>query len=290
MSAVSTTEAVARAEPSYGARTARIFLKHIALFLGLMAAWQAASASGLTNPLLFPEPTRILESMYRVYFIQGNVWYHLYVTFAEAMVGCFVGSVIGMGLAISAALNDTFRDYLKPYVILIEATPRIAVGPIFIAWLGFGFSSKVALAALVCFFAPFVNTLTGLLNVDEEADELFRSMGASKWQRFWKLMVPNAMPLIMAGLKLAIASAFAGALVAEFISANEGMGVLLYRYTFALNMPSAFACLLSITAYGYLLFRTTEVIEHYVLYWRSDELMLVKGRKRAVAWRKESEA
>lgn len=86
MSAVSTTEAVARAEPSYGARTARIFLKHIALFLGLMAAWQAASASGLTNPLLFPEPTRILESMYRVYFIQGNVWYHLYVTFAEAMV------------------------------------------------------------------------------------------------------------------------------------------------------------------------------------------------------------
>lgn len=290
MSIATAAETAPAPERSGVARNGLIALKHIAIFLGLMSLWELAAATGYTNPLLFPRPTDILASMYRVYFVQGNIWYHLYVTFTEAMVGCFIGSVVGMGLAISAALNNTFRDYLKPYVILVEATPRIAVGPIFVAWLGFGFSSKVALAALVCFFAPFVNTLTGLLDVDEESEELFRSMRASKRQIFWKLMMPHAMPLIMAGLKLAIASAFAGALVAEFISANEGMGRLLFRYSYALNMPSAFACLLSITAYGFLLFKITEIVEYRTLYWQSDVLMQARSHKRAARWRKEMAA
>ena len=148
-------------------------------------------------------------------------------------------------------------------------------------------SSKVALAALVCFFAPFVNTITGLLGVEEESYELFRSLGATRRQVFWKLMIPTALPTMNAGLKLAVGSAFGGALVAEFISAQAGMGILMARYTMSLNMPSAFAGLLSITLYGFILFRTMEVIDKRVLYWLSDDLMAKKSTKKETKIRGE---
>lgn len=263
-----------------------IVAKHFALFISLLVLWEIGSRAGWIDPLKFPAPWGIIKQIVFIYFIQGNVWYHLYTTFAEALSGLFVGSLIGIGLATAAALSLRFREYLKPYIIVIEATPRIAVGPIFIAWLGFGFSSKVALAALVCFFGPFVNTLTGLLNIDAEAEELFHSMRATKWQTFWGLRVPNSATILMAGMKLGCASAFGGALVAEFISANEGMGVLMSRYTYVLNMNGAFATLLSITLFAFLLFKFADAVDYYIVFWRSDKLMQRKSAKRKAAFLK----
>ncbi|MEK9662431.1 MAG: ABC transporter permease subunit, partial [Alphaproteobacteria bacterium] len=142
--------------------------KHVALFVLLMAIWEMANRLG-ADPLLFPRPTAIVAGMADIFFIDGNIWPHFGSTVLKAMLGMAIGTAIGMALGVGAALHRGFREYLKPYIVLIEATPRIAVGPIFVAALGFGIGSAVALAALVCFFAPFVNTLTGLMSVDEEA-------------------------------------------------------------------------------------------------------------------------
>lgn len=262
-------------------------IRHTLIFFVVMFIWEMANRTGFSNPLLLPRPTDIAASIWKIYVTQGNVWYHLWVTFQEAMLGCLIGSVIGIALAVAAVLSDTFRQFLKPYIIIVEATPRIAVGPIFVTWFGFGMSSKVALAALVCFFAPFVNTITGLLGVQEESYELFRSLGATRRQVFWRLMIPTALPTMNAGLKLAVGSAFGGALVAEFISAQAGMGILMARYTMSLNMPSAFAGLLSITLYGFLLFRAMEVVDKRALYWLDDDLMTKKSAQRAIKYRQE---
>jgi NitT/TauT family transport system permease protein len=261
-----------------------IVAKHFTIFFLILVLWELGSRAGYIDDLLFPAPWGIIKQIVFIYFIQMNVWYHLYTTFAEALSGLFIGSLIGIGLATAAALSLRFREYIKPYIIVIEATPRIAVGPIFIAWLGFGFSSKVALASLVCFFGPFVNTLTGLLNIDAEAEELFRSMRATKWQTFWGLRVPNSATILMAGMKLGCASAFGGALVAEFVSANEGMGVLMSRYTYVLNMNGAFATLLSITLFAFLLFKFADAVDYYIVFWRSDKLMQRKSAKRKAAF------
>jgi NitT/TauT family transport system permease protein len=284
------TEVESSALPGLGTTSksdhAWIVAKHFALFFSLLLLWELGARAGWIDPLMFPAHWGIIKQIAFIYFIQGNVWHHLYITFAEALSGLFVGSLIGIGLATAAALSLRFREYIKPYIVVIEATPRIAVGPIFIAWLGFGFSSKVALAALVCFFGPFVNTLTGLLNIDAEAEELFRSMRATKWQTFWGLRVPNSATILMAGMKLGCASAFGGALVAEFISANEGMGVLMSRYTYVLNMNGAFATLLSITLFAFLLFKFADAVDYYIVFWRSDKLMQRKSKKRRAAFLK----
>ena len=264
----------------------RRLFKHLAIFAGLITVWELSARSGLVDPLILPAPSAVLASFWRIYIAQATVWYHLYITLVEVFVGFAAGSLLGIGLAVVAGLNATIRRFLKPYVIVLEATPRIAVAPLIIAALGFGWSSKIAIVMLVCFFAPFVNTLSGMLNVDDEAHQMFRSLRANKWQIFTKLMLPDALPVIMAGLRLAMASALSGALVAEFISANEGMGVLLKRYTASLNMDTAFACLLTLTALGFVIFRGMEAIDNRVVFWRREDRSAAVGRRRAAVWRK----
>ncbi|MDH5747880.1 MAG: ABC transporter permease [Rhodospirillales bacterium] len=253
---------------------------HLLIFALLMLLWEMINRLGIADDLVAPRPTDIVMAMADIFFIDQTVWHHLASTFAKALLGAFIGTLIGMGLAITAVLNETFRKYIKPWIILMEATPRIAVGPIFVALLGFGMSSAVALAALVAFFGPFVNTYQGLMDVDHEEEELFRSLGASKFQTFRKLRLPTAMPLISAGWKLAAASAFSGALVAEFIQASEGMGVLISQYVTMLTMHYAFAALLSVTLFGYILFKIMEYVDYRIIFWRDDQLMYSISEKK----------
>ncbi|GLK84765.1 ABC transporter permease [Ancylobacter defluvii] len=271
---------VAQARGSLAGRVAR----HLALFLGVMLVWEFASTYEFVDPLILPRPTAIAASLVNMVLYQGTVWFHLGVTLWEAVAGFVIGSVIGIGLAVAAGLNDSFRRYISPYIIALQVTPRIALAPIVIAWLGFGMMPKIAIGALICFFPPFINTLTGLLNVDEDANEMFRSLGAKKRQIFFSLMLPNAMPIIMAGLKTAISLALIGAIVGEFISASEGMGVLMQRYTFALNMASSFAVLVILTVMGYALFVLMEWADNWLVYWRHDARMTAMSRKKAKAW------
>lgn len=259
--------------------------RHVALFLAIVALWEAAGALGFVDPLILPRPSAILVALYDMLFVRGNAWYHMGVTLWEALAGFFIGSAVGILLAVAAGLNETFRRYISPYIIVLQVIPRIALAPIIIAWLGFGTSPKIAIGALICFFPPFINTLTGLINVDEDAHEMFRSIGAGKSRIFFSLMLPNAMPIIMAGLKAAISLALIGAIVGEFISAGEGMGVLMQRYSFALNMSASFAVLVMLTLVGYLLFVAMEKLDDHLVYWRNDARMAAMSRKRAKAWR-----
>jgi NitT/TauT family transport system permease protein len=262
----------------------RRVVNHLLIFAVLVVAWEAGSRLGWLDPLTTPRPSHIAASIYTIYVEQKNVYWHFFVTFVEAMAGFVIGSTAGIGLAIVAGLSEPFRRYIQPYILVPQVTPRVALTPILIAWLGFGWSPKIAIAALICFFPPFVNTVTGMLSVDEDAKEMFRSLGATKNQIFWKLQLPSATPIIMAGLKIAMSLALAGAIVGEFLSANQGMAVLIHRYTYSLNMASSFAVLLSLTALGFVLFKVAEFADNRVIFWNHDGRMAEVSRRRAAAW------
>lgn len=255
--------------------------KHSAILLSLLGLWEFVTAFGYADPLLFPRPSAIFTSFVPLYITRGIVWEHLWVTMATVLAGFVVGTIFGIALAIFAGLSETIHRYLKPYVIVLEATPRIAIGPLMLAWLGFGFGAKLAIVTLVCFFAPFINTLTAILSANPAQIELMRSLGASKWQTLTKAIVPDGMPMIMAGVRMAMASALGGALVAEFISSNKGMGVLLDNLAGMLNMSGAFATLLSLTLIGYVLYAIMESIEGRVVFWQNEAgLRRVAARRR----------
>ncbi|ETX28105.1 ABC transporter permease [Roseivivax isoporae] len=268
-----------------GGRTRGVIARHVAILVTLLAAWEIACRMGWLDPLFFPYPSAILVGFWRLYVTQGNIWPHLGLTMAEVLAGFLAGSALGIALAVCVGLIDRLRRYLKPYVIVLEATPRIAIGPVIIAAFGFGWTSKTAIVMLVCFFAPFVNTLNGMVGVEPEKVSMFRSMGASKLQTFRKLMLPSALPEISAGLRLAMASALGGALVAEFIASNAGLGVLITQYTGTLNMSSAFVCVLTLSALGYFIFRSMEELDRILVFWTDRDRTARVSRRRLASWR-----
>ena len=278
-------DASATAIPESGGMTLRQrrMLNHAAIFFGLIAMWEIGSRIGWLDPLFYPRPSSILHSFYLIYFKNGNIWHHLYVTMGLVLMGWVAGSILGVGLGALVGFNPLVRRFIKPYVIVLEATPRIAVAPLLIAALGFGVQSKVAIIMLVCFFAPFINTLSGIVNVDPDRLELFRSMRASKMQVLRKLVLPDAIPVIMAGERLALTAALSGALVAEFIQRDQGIGSLILVYTRNLNMSSAFACIFTLTVIGFLIFKAMEMADHRIAYWKNEA-----GRERVSEKRRQA--
>ncbi|WAJ26379.1 ABC transporter permease [Antarcticirhabdus aurantiaca] len=261
---------------------------HLVIFLGILAAWEAAGRFGLFNDYLVPRPSRIATAIGRLYVTQGAIYWHFFVTLFEAVAGFLVAAAVGIGLAVASALNESFRRYVAPYAIVLNVTPALALTPIVIAWFGFGWSSKIALGAIIAFFPIFVNTLTGLMETDADRHEMFRSLGAKNRQLFWKLRLPAALPMIFAGLKIGMTSALVGVIVAEFTQATEGVGVLMNRYSFQLDMASAIATLLSMSLMGLLLFTLMEILDDRIVFWRRDARMAAVGKaraRRALSWR-----
>ena len=272
------------AQPGASLRLRRL-ANHLGLFLVLLVLWETGSRLGWLDPLFYPRPSAILRSFWLVYFENANIWWHLYVSLGLVLAGFTAGSILGVGLGAVVGLNPLVRRYLQPYVIVLEATPRIAVAPLLIAALGFGAQSKIAIIMLVCFFAPFINTLSGVMNVPAEKLELFRSLRATKWQTLRKLVLPDAVPVIMAGERLALTAALSGVLVAEFIQRDQGIGSLILVYTRNLNMASAFACIFTLTIIGFGIFKGMELLDRWIAFWKHQD-----GRERVSAARARAHA
>ena len=262
-----------------------ILAKHLAVFAGLIAAWEAAAALGLIDTILLPRPRDIADGIAGLYLEDRVIYRHFAITFYEAFAGFVLGGSLGLALAVGSALNDSFRRYVSPYAILLNVTPGLALTPIVIAWFGFGYGSKIALGAIVCFFPVFVNTLIALTRGDEETAEMFRAMGASRLQTFWKLRLPAALPMIFAGFKIAITTALVGAVVAEFSQGTAGIGVLMQRLSFALDMGAAIAALLSMSLLGLLLFTLIEILNDRIVFWRREGRLTAVSRRRRARWK-----
>ena len=263
-------------------------LPHLALFLAILAVWELAVRTGLITSIIIPRPSAIMGAIVKLYITDRTIYPHFLITLTEAVTGFLIGAAIAIILAVWSSLSDSFKRYVSPYAVVLNVTPGIALVPIIIAWFGYGMGSKIALAAVICFFPIYVNTLTGLIQRDEDREELFRSVGASRYQVFRKLRVPAALPLMFAGFKIGLTTALIGAVVAEFAQATAGVGVLMSRFSFQLNMAASLATLLSMTVIGLLLFYAMEILDDRIVFWRRDTRMSAVSRARAQAWKAQS--
>ncbi len=262
-------------------------LPHLVLLAGLLGLWELAVARAWVDTFMIPPPSRVAVSLVSLYVTEGTIWWHFFVTMFEAVAGFLIGAAAGIGLATASALSEGFRRYVSPYAVVLNVTPGLALTPIVIAWFGFDWGSKIALAAIICFFPIFVNTLAGLTLRDAEREELFASIGASPSQRFWKLRVPRALPLAFAGLKIGMTTALIGAVVAEFAQGTEGVGILLQRHSFVLDMGTAVAILLTMSLMGLALYTIMELLDDRLVFWRRDAGLTRMADRRRRAWARD---
>jgi NitT/TauT family transport system permease protein len=259
------------------------------LFLVLLVGlWELALAVDYVSESILPHPKDIVVSFYELVIEESFIWDDVAATLWESVAGFGLGAALGLALAIPSGLSPVMRQMLGPYAVALQVTPRIAIAPLIIAWAGFGYNSKIWIAAIIAFFPVYVNALTGILTVDEDAREMFRSLGASRWQMFTHLMVPGSLPVLFAGLKTAAGLALVGAVVGEFISAERGLGVLVQQFSSQLAIADAFAVILMLMFLGLLLYGAMEWLERTTVFWLHDGRLVARSRRRAARARKKS--
>lgn len=252
----------------------------VALFVVLVVLWDVAVTQGWISELILPRPGAVIVSLVDL-FATGLIWEHLWTTLFELFAGFAFAAVFAILLAMGAGWSTTLRNMIQPYAVTLQVLPMLALAPIIISAFGFGVESKIVVAGLIAFFPIFVNTLTGLLMPDPQAEELFRSLGASRAKTFLHVLVPTAAPLMFAGLRVGITLALAGAVVAEFVSAQVGLGLLVQRFSYQLNLDDAFAVILVLTAIGLLLYGALGLADRLIVFWRRDDQLAARSRIRA---------
>lgn len=233
-------------------------------FAVILAVWQGYVDLFHVSKIVLPGPGNILDASWRHYdLLLKETW----PTFFESLCGFALAFVIGVPMALSVANSRILNLSLYPILIATQSMPKVAVAPIILVWFGLGMQSKLAIAFLVAFFPIVVDTATGLQETPAGLVELGRSLRASRWQMFWKIQFPAALPFIFSGAKVAVTLAVIGAVIGEFVGSVDGLGNLLLSANAQLDGPLAWAALLWLSVLGVLLFVAVVLAQRLIMPW-----------------------
>ncbi|NUB15825.1 ABC transporter permease subunit [Azospirillum brasilense] len=189
----------------------------------------------------------------------------IWVTAAEMAMGLAAGCTIGFLAGVLLAEVPVLRRLFYPYILASQVVPKLALGPLFIVWFGFGMTSTVVITALICFFPLLENTMTGLQQVDPNKRELFRMLRATRLQTLLRLKIPSGLPVILAGLRVAVVLALVGAVVGEFIGGRQGLGASIIAAQGMMDSTMMFALFIVITVLGMIVYQAAAGLERWLL-------------------------
>lgn len=237
----------------------------LATFGILLLGWQLLVRRFGVPEYILPVPTEFLVKLAES---RGLIWTHTVVTAWEILAGFVAATVVSIPLGFVIVSIRPLERSVYPLVVFFQLVPKIAVAPLFVVWFGFGPFPKVLFTFLLCFFPTLVASMAGFRALDERVLYLTRSMGASWAQTFLKIRLPSALGYIFSGLKVSVVFAATGAIVAEFVGANAGLGYLLLRGTSYLDMPLIFAVLVALSAVGLVFSYLVQLLEAALMPWQ----------------------
>lgn len=247
--------------------TAAVLLTQVAILAAFLAFWEHMTSRDKAVAFMFGSPSAIagfLVQMAR----DGSLWRDSYVTGIETLLGFFFGNLVGTVIGLSLWYSRFVSRVVEPFVIAIGSIPIIALAPIIIIWFGTGLISKVAMSTLSVVIVALVTSYKGAVGVDPDQVNLMRTLGASKFQIFRKLVVPASLTDIFAGLKLTVGFALIGAIVGEFMSSSEGLGHAIFKAGSLYIIPKVFAALVATIALALILTFIVGKIERLLMPWR----------------------
>ena len=198
----------------------------ISVLLILLVFWELSASLQWVNPFITSSPSRIAKSIVNLYE-NGTLFYHIGTTLWETLAGFFIAVVVGYGVALLLWWSEAFRRISEPYLVVLNALPKIALGPLIIIWFGTGSKAIVFMTVLIGLIVAILNMLNGFMATDENKILLLRSMGASKWQILTKLVVPSSLPNFISMLKINVGMAWIGSIMGEYIVSKAGIGYLI---------------------------------------------------------------
>ncbi len=224
----------------------------------LLAVWQAVAAARIWSVLFFPGPLDILDGFLAL-VRAGDLANDLWVSTQELAIGYVMAVVVGLPLGIAMGWYKRVRFLIDPYVMFFYSTPRIALIPLLIIWVGIGIWSKIIVVFLGAVFPIIVNTMTGVQNLDASLVKASRSFGANDRQIFSTVALPGSVPYILTGLRLGIGHALTGVVVGELVAAQAGIGLMMATAGASFQTPRVFAGVFIIAGAGIAL---TVILKH----------------------------
>lgn len=240
------------------------------LLVASLALWEAAVRLLHVPAFILPAPSSAVMALYRG-MVSGIYLDNFWITLAETLLGFALGAALAFVLGTALAMSRAVEYFLYPFIVMFQSMPKVALAPLIIVWFGLGLTSKVVSAALIAFFPLLVNTVVGLRSADEDRINLMRSLAASEAQIFWMLRLPSALPFIMAGLEVAMIFSLIGAIVAEFVGAESGLGMLIQSMNFSMDVAGQFAVLFILSLMGLGLNWIIVLVRRRVLFWDASE-------------------
>jgi NitT/TauT family transport system permease protein len=231
---------------------------------GILLIWQMAVVVFGIQPFILPSPTEIFTALIENF---APIMQHSLYTLVSTMIGFLFGVVFGLVLGVVIGSSRLFYVGLYPILIGFNSIPKVAVVPILVLWLGIGQPTAIATAFLLSFFPIAVNVATGLATVEPELQDVLLSLGASKTDLLFKIGLPRAMPYFFASLKVSITLAFIGAVIAETIASNDGIGYLMLQASSQFRIPLMFAGVAVIAAMGIITYLIFAFIERRMTSW-----------------------
>jgi NitT/TauT family transport system permease protein len=246
------------------------------VFAVFVCVWDLVTRTGLVSRIILPTPSETLADLFLVgrNLLSGEYMLPaLWITLQEVAYGFALAMLIGFSLGVLVGETAFGERAIMPYLVAIDTMPKVAFAPIFIAWLGFGIESKVALAAFIATFPIVVGTAAGLHSADANSRMLFKTMGASRLQTLFKMKLPTGLPQIFTGLKIAAVGVMAGAITGEFLGGGKGFGELIRVASTQLNTPRVFSLIIYLSLVGMALFGTVVWIQRRFVFWHKDRVV-----------------
>ncbi|MGH6673117.1 MAG: ABC transporter permease, partial [Xanthobacteraceae bacterium] len=217
--------------------------------------------------LFFTVPSRVLDTLWEM-FATGSVWAPLGVSSTAFGIGLGLSILVGLPLGVLLGRSSTLNAMLDPFITAFNATPRLVFLPLLMLWFGIGLWSKVAIVFIGALFPLLINTYEGVRNADKLLINVVRSFGASEWQIARLVVVPNSLPFIVVGLRLAIGRAILGVVVAEFFGSQEGLGVVMVRAASGFRVDIVFAGLIIFAGLSLVMTGLVKILENRMSRWR----------------------
>ncbi len=237
----------------------------------IVLVWEYVPAAMGVSKLLLPAPSEILRSLWMLQ-TRGLLIENFLITLFEALGGFVVGSISAIFFAFLVTRSVIIERALMPYLVGLQALPKVAVAPLIVVWIGIGIESKVLIAAVISFFPVLINAIVGFSTVEADKLDLMRSLVASRWQQFRMVVFPNSLPFIFAGLNVGIVLSITGALVGEFIGADRGLGNLLLQLNYNMDIAGMFAVLLILAFVGIILYALIRYLHLRFVFWAKPDI------------------
>jgi NitT/TauT family transport system permease protein len=246
-----------------GGIAARILLWAVVIVVVILL-WQAVVSIGNFKPYLLPGPAAVWDAGRKFpSLILSNCW----VTIYESLLGFVLAVAVGLLGAVVVTLIPPIKQIVVPGVVALNALPKVALAPIIVVLLGLGIASKIFMAFMLAFFPILINEIGGLDDVDASLLEYLRLLQASKLQTLLRARLPSSLPALMDGMKIALSLSVVGAIVGEFIAANQGLGYEITLAYSSLNTPLVFALVIVVSVAALVLYGLLVIFEK-ILFWR----------------------